>query len=404
MDDVSHTKKMHVGVIDFFCGSGGTSCGFQQARIPGTKISIIAGIDHDAQCCATYERMIGAPAEQLDIRELADSDSALRAAVKRWDPARFDKLVVIGCAPCQGFAAHRKSITTRDVRRSLFVAFCKMVTKLNPDLVLMENVPDLFSRKHWPYYKAGKDTLESNGFSVRSRVYNFAGFGLPQERFRAVMVACKQPFNLPEPKLEPEKFVTVRSAIGHLPPLGPGERSASDPMHVVSAHRPSTVKIISQVPKDGGNRPLGVGPKCLDRARLSHGGYTDVYGRLSWSRPSVTLTGKCRTPSAGRFAHPEQNRGLSVREAALLQGFPSDYQFEGTFDGKFLQVGNAVPPVVAKCLAEHLIQLLKKRPRDIPAGADEIQRPVGHGFAITINGIKRRRASEQKKNGSTKCN
>lgn len=386
-------RPLRVGVLDFFCGSGGVSCGFRNANVPGVEVEIIAGIDRDRHCCATYERMIGAPAECLDVSALIDKPAKLRAASRRWKIRQFDRLVLIGCSPCQGFAAHRQSFSAEDIRRDLLVMFSEIVTRLKPDAAFMENVPDLFSRKHWPFYEKARDNLLSAGLRVRARAYNFASFGLPQERFRAVILAMKKSFTMPDGPLPPERFRTVRDAIGHLPPLVAGETDETDPMHVVSNHRPATVKILSQVPKDGGNRPVGVGPRCLDLARERHGGYTDVYGRMAWDRPSVTLTGKCRTPSAGRYAHPEQDRGLSVREAALLQGFPADYAFEGTFDSRYLQIGNAVPPLVAQVFAEHLLAALARNDDDTEFDTTgDIEAPVGPGFAVTIHGLKRKRA------------
>ena len=186
-----------------------------------------------------------------------------------------------------------------------------------------------------------------------------------------------------------------REAIANLPPLEAGQICSTDPMHRTSNHRRSTVEILKRVPADGGNRPVGVGPECLDRARERHGGYTDVYGRLAWDRPSVTVTARCRTPSCGRFAHPEQHRGLSIREAALLQGFPADFVFEGNFDEKFKQIGNAVPPLVAKQFAEHIVRQLMGLQTTLQTSSEtDVIAPVGPGFAVTINGIKRRREKE----------
>jgi DNA (cytosine-5)-methyltransferase 1 len=390
------TRPVKVGVLDFFCGCGGTSSGFTQAKVDGAEINIIAGVDIDPHWGATYERMIGAPAEQLDIRELANDSSLFRAKVRSWRLRDYDKLILLGCAPCQGFAAHRKSVDGEDNRRHLFVEFCRLATRLKPDAIFMENVPDLFSKSYWPYYSEGRAALEESRYCVRSRVYNFAGFGLPQERFRAVMLAFRHIFPMPEPFLEPATFRTVRDAISHLEPLASGQRSETDEMHIVSKHRADTIAILAQVPRDGGNRPVGVGPACLDRARLEHGGYTDVYGRLAWDRPAVTVTARCRTPSCGRFAHPEQNRGLSVREASLLQGFPPDYIFEGPFDDKYKQIGNAVSPLVAKHFAEHIVGVLMGR-RNATASSTDVSKDilshVGPGFAVTINGIKRSRTA-----------
>jgi DNA (cytosine-5)-methyltransferase 1 len=270
-----------------------------------------------------------------------------------------------------------------------------MAPLFRPDAIFMENVPDIFSTRNWPFYQAGAAALRQAGYQIQGRPYNFAGFGLPQERYRGVMLASRTYVSLPRPMLEPGNFKTVREAIGSLPPLRSGEKSPNDPMHWVSDHRPSTIAILKRIPKNGGNRPRGVGPKCLDRARDAHGGFTDVYGRLAWDRPAVTLTGKCRTPSAGRYAHPEQDRGLSIREAALLQGFPSDFSFCGNFDSRYQQIGNAVPPVVAKKFAEHIAKYCLSEPPPTSERVetlDGLSFPVGAGFAIQINGFKRQRA------------
>jgi DNA (cytosine-5)-methyltransferase 1 len=387
-------KKMSVGVLDFFSGCGGVSWGFQHAKVRGTTSTVISGVDIDESCCLTYEKMIGAPSERLDIRHLVGDPKLLRRYKRKWKLGSFDQLVMVGCAPCQGFAAHRKAVDGADHRRPLFVEFCRLAAEIGPDAILMENVPDLFSKQHWPYFQEGRRLLEGAGYIVRARIYNLAGFGLPQERFRAVMLAFRRPFDMPQPFLAPEAYRTVREAIGKLPHVASGDLEADDPMHICSKHRKSTIDILAQVPKDGGNRPVGVGPKCLDRARDAHGGYTDVYGRLAWDRPAVTITARCRTPSCGRFAHPEENRGLTIREAALLQGFPADYMFEGPFDDRYKQIGNAVPPLVARRLAEHVLEMLRGAKAVVsPSDPRDITAPVGPGFAVTINGIKRRRAA-----------
>ena len=144
--------------------------------------------------------------------------------------------------------------------------------------------------------------------------------------------------------------------ISHLPAVDAGERCASDSMHFTAKHQESTVDTIRAVPRDGGNRPDGVGPACLTRVRekQGRGGYDDVYGRLSWDKPAITITAYSRNPASGRFVHPFQDRGLSIREAALLQGFPPDYQFKGSLDDAFRQIGNAVPPAFAACLGMHV--------------------------------------------------
>lgn len=404
MDRTAKTKmnavgvpSLRVGVVDFFCGSGGVSAGLKAVKGP-VKFEIIEGIDNDPHCVRTFEKMIGAPCAQLDILALAADKNALELKIASWELHRFDRILLVGCSPCQGFAAHRKAIVVDDPRRNLFKAFCQITSVVKPDAILMENVPDLFSAAHWRHFVAGRRQLIRSGYQVRAGIYNLAGFGLPQERFRAVVMAFRDSFDLPNAPFGPDQYKTVRDAIGHLPPLASGEADPRDPMHVASKHRESTLATIRKVPKDGGNRPVGVGPACLDRTRKAHGGYTDVYGRLAWDRPSVTITARCRTPSCGRFTHPEQDRGLTTREAALLQGFPHDYIFCGPFDDGFKQVGNAVSPLVARALGEFVAaRMLGKYELVYTDGVPPIivNKAVGPGFAVTINGIKRQRDKDR---------
>jgi DNA (cytosine-5)-methyltransferase 1 len=222
-------------------------------------------------------------------------------------------------------------------------------------MIIMENVPDLLAKKHWHHYQAFKDTVEAARYHIAVKILGMADYGTPQSRFRTVLIAARDFIpTLPEPVLSPDQYRTVRDAIGTLPPLKAGGKDPDDPMHITSRHRKETIEILKQVPKDGGNRPQGVGPECLDRVA----GFYDVYGRLAWEKTAVTITARCRTPSCGRFVHPEQDRGLSVREAALLQGFPKDFYFEGPFDDKYKQIGNAVSPIFSTRLAGHVLSML----------------------------------------------
>ena len=184
-----------------------------------------------------------------------------------------------------------------------------------------------------------KNRYEQEGYIVKENIYNAASFGVPQERFRSVVIGMKKEFILPEGYLEPKNYKTVREAIGALKPVAAGVADPSDPMHKSAAHKKSTIAVLKQVPHDGGNRPAGVGPACLDRTK----GFSDTYGRLYWDRPSITITHYARNPASGRYTHPEQDRGLTAREAALLQSFPIGFEFLGKSDDVYRQIGEAVP-------------------------------------------------------------
>ena len=163
-----------VGVIDFFCGCGGVSAGLQAVR-GNVQFKIIEGIDNDPHCGRTYERMVGAPCDNLDILALSNSPKALASKIGTWNLKSFDRILLVGCAPCQGFAAHRKFIEGHDPRRNLFEAFCRIAAVVKPDAVLMENVPDLFSTGHWRHFEAGRCLLTQAGYEVRSGIYNLRG-------------------------------------------------------------------------------------------------------------------------------------------------------------------------------------------------------------------------------------
>lgn len=337
--------------VDFFCGAGGMSYGFHQMGNLTGRLRWAGAVDIDKHAIDTYARNYGHRPANVNLGE-AEIDE-IRASL---DLKEGNELILIGCAPCQGFSSHRKKDHRGpDSRNTLVGRFAEIAVELQPKMIIMENVPDLLAKKHWHHFKAFKDTVEAAGYHIAVKILGMADYGVPQSRFRTVLIAARDFIpTLPDPVFTDDQYRTVRDAIGHLPPLMAGEKDPDDPMHITSKHRKETVDILRQVPKDGGNRPKGVGPQCLDKVA----GFSDVYGRLAWDKTAVTVTARCRTPSCGRFAHPEQDRGLSVREAALLQGFPPEFYFEGPFDDKYKQVGNAVSPIFSTALAGHVLSLL----------------------------------------------
>jgi DNA (cytosine-5)-methyltransferase 1 len=384
---------VQVRVVDFFAGCGGASLGFALARAQGIDYRVMGGVELDRHAAATYERALGVPLHVGDIRELR-KPASLRLASARWEGE--GPLLLIGCAPCQGFSSHRKKDPREDPRNDLLSAFADIATTLQPEVVVMENVPEMLSAKHWSYFEEWKSKLARAGYSIKIAIHNLAEFGVPQERFRALVIATKwQHFSMPQGFLAHEEFRTVKQAIAHLPALEAGGEDPFDSMHITSKHRASTVELIRQIPLNGGSRkslPPGVGPNCWQRVD----GFRDVYGRLSWDRPAVAITARCRTPSCGRFVHPEQHRGLSVREAALLQGFPESTIFDGPFDDKFKQIGNAVSPIFAQAIAEHLAREWSADHGDPKRDEHDIvlQLPLVKSFSSGIAHIKRSRERE----------
>jgi DNA (cytosine-5)-methyltransferase 1 len=362
------------------------SAGFQAINGIAPAFRHVLAIDIDQLSNHTYENNLNLPPVNINVHELAENPHQLADLIDL-SPRRPDNpLVLIGCAPCQGFSSHRNGAA--DDRNELFTDFAKIAVQLLPDFVLIENVPELCTDLHWPRVEEARQILVSHGYRVHLSIHNLAEFGLPQERFRALMIAARQPFHPPTGFLSRREFRTVRDVIGHLSPITPGAGDPLDAMHYTANHRQSTIDMIKTVPKDGGKRSFDTGPNSLItlQARQGKPAYEDVYARLYWDRPAITITASSRNPASGRFVHPEQDRGLSVREAALLQGFPEDFEFAGGFDHRFQQVGNAVPPVVAANLALTLLRELLDPPGDGPEPG--ITAPVARSFARLIPALK----------------
>jgi DNA (cytosine-5)-methyltransferase 1 len=369
-------------VLDLFCGCGGMSAGFAAVGRVRPSFRIIGGCDINRDAAASFEANYGVPCLLQDLRDLRTDRTALLSKFPGYDATR--PLILIGCAPCQGFTSHRKKHWRRDDERNgLVEIFAALAAILQPECVVMENVPELLSYKYWDHFEVTRDILHKAGYQVQASIYNAASFGVPQERFRALVIAMRKPFALPGNLLTPDRFLTVRNAIGDLPPVPPGEYHPTDPLHRCARHRRETLRTIRSVPRDGGSRPAGVGPKCLDQVK----GFYDVYGRLRWNSPAITITHYARNPASGRYTHPEQDRGLTMREAAALQSFPVGYSFAGTFDSIFRQIGEAVPPKFSCAIAAHLLTELLS----VGNGRSTVQpitAPISNSYSSVIAGIK----------------
>jgi len=382
-----NSGKHSVEVLDLFSGCGGLSLGFDAVSGPGSKVRIAGAVDKNPIALESYKRSLGGETFCTDIRVLEETPKVFEDFKNKVGFSKKLPLVIVGGPPCQGFSAHRKKSWDKpDSRNDLLIVFARLALRLNADAIVMENVPEIFSKKYWDYFTITRELLIKNGYVVKQKIYNCAGFGVPQERFRAVVIAMKKNFLMPVPFLPSTKYRTVREAIAMLPPVSPGSANPSDYLHRCAAHRKSTIDVIKSVPTNGGSRPSGIGPKCLDRVK----GFYDVYGRLHWDRPSITITHYARNPASGRFTHPEQNRGLTAREAARLQGFPDSFFFNGDFDTIFSQIGEAVPPPLAAGIAATVLYFLtnETKPCETTDENDLISGPISNSFGSVIAGIK----------------
>ena len=333
--------------IDFCCGAGGLTRGLLDAGV-----KVLAGIDADVACRITYENN-NRPAVFLykDIRGIAPAEI--------WEvlgSRRSRDVLFACCAPCQPFSKQRKS-QIRGCEATLLGAFGRLVASVKPGQVLIENVPGLAKVKGFSTYRRFLALLEECGYNYVTRVVNAKHYGVPQNRPRLVLIAMRGinptiPERVCGRGLLP--FATVREAIAHLPPIEAGQSHPHIPNHVAVSVSPLNLERLKHTPHDGGDRRTWPRRLWLDCHRNGYHGHSDVYGRMAWDAPSPALTGRCRSISNGRYGHPEQDRAISLREAAALQTFDDDYVFYGSKGHIALQIGNAVPIRLAEMLGHHL--------------------------------------------------
>jgi DNA (cytosine-5)-methyltransferase 1 len=383
-----------IQIIDFFSGAGGTSLGFAAVNSVHPVFRFLAGCDVNPISASTYSRNFGTPVVCEDVVKISSSAESIQAFLNRVGFDVSKPSIMIGCAPCQGFTSHRKKRwDEEDCRNDLAMAFARIVSAAKPSAFVMENVPEFLSSKYWGYFSKAREIFLGAGYTVKQAILNAAQFGVPQERFRTIVIGMEKDFLLPEGIYEPSEYRTVRDAIGSLRPLASGGSDCSDALHKAVSHKRNTLEVIRKVPHDGGNLPEGEGPACLAKVK----GFTDVYGRLPWDKPSITITHYARNPASGRYTHPEQDRGLTARESARLQSFPDGFVFNGKSDDIYRQIGEAVPPLLScGVAASMLIELISREPEASQLESNDygILSPVSNSYSSVIAGLKcsRRRA------------
>ncbi len=329
-----------IQAVDIFCGIGGLTCGLSAAGIPVT-----AGLDIDPSCRFAYEtNNKNTVFIKADIRDVSFSDLESHYSQK-------DIRALVGCAPCQPFSAHtRRSASTEDC--TLVAEFARLVQEGLPELVCMENVPGL--AKHDSFQKLIA-SLENLDYKVSFDVLNFYRFGVPQHRWRLIMLASRfGPIALPTPT---NQTVRVSDFISNLEPIVAGQTSPGDPAHKTLPLSPTNLARIRQSKPGGTWKDWD---KSLVNACHTRAYYPAPYGRMSWNEPAPTITTQFCYYSTGRFGHPIQDRVISVREAALLQTFPPDYKL---VDPKTplpihklaRHIGNAVPAKIGELVGNSLL-------------------------------------------------
>jgi DNA (cytosine-5)-methyltransferase 1 len=226
-----------IDVIDMFSGCGGMSVGFVAANavMPLYRLALAVDIDEDSN--QTYEANLGLRPLNADVAQLAKDPKTLRRRIAAVRSAAAAPLVMIGCAPCQGFSSHRNANGATDIRNSLFVAFARIAATVKPDIVVVENVPEILTNSYWPLVEQARPVLSRAGYRSITAVHDMAEFGVPQRRFRALMIGMRRKFRMPHGFLSREDFRTGRESIAELPPIEPGQVAVDDPMHVTAGHR-----------------------------------------------------------------------------------------------------------------------------------------------------------------------
>ncbi len=347
--------KKKIGVIDLFCGIGGLSYGMYNKGL-----DIIAGFDIDQSCKYAFEKNNNSTFFCQDIESIDSKE--IKKLLKG-----YKVKIIAGCAPCQPFSSYAYKVKDKDEGKySLLYSFSRIVQEVLPDIVTMENVQQILTFEK-PVLKDFIDVLEKCGYHVDVKKVFCPDYGIPQSRKRLVLLASRLgEISLIPPTHTPETYITVRKAIGMLPPIEAGETCKDDPLHVSSDLGELNMRRIIATPYGGGWKDWP-NELLLDCHKKKSGKtYGSVYGRMVWDEPSPTMTTLCTGLGNGRFGHPVQNRAISVREAALLQTFPIDYIFFSP-DEKISTtkasryIGNAVPPRLGEVIARSILNHLNEK-------------------------------------------
>lgn len=343
---------MPSSVIDLFCGVGGLTHGLQRSGL-----NVVAGFDIEESCRYAYEHNNNAIFVNKDITQLSGEELA------QYYPENTTRILV-GCAPCQPFSKYTKryrKMGQMDDKWRLLYSFSRLIEELSPAIVSMENVPELNNETVFHDFIA---TLERLNYHADWEVVYCPDYGVPQHRKRLVLLASRiGEITLIPPTLQPENYITVRQAIGGLPALADGDVDPNDIMHQASRLSDLNRRRIRQSVPGGTWRDWDDDLQLSCHRKNSGRSYPSVYGRMSWDEPSPTITTQFYGVGNGRFVHPEQDRGLSLREGAILQSFPPEYVF--IEDAKQINkrtlgthIGNAVPVALGQAIGISIIQHL----------------------------------------------
>lgn len=355
---------MKFKILDLFCGAGGFSCGLDSLN----EFETVIGVDFDEKVLTTFgENIKGSITICGDL-----TDHSLKAEIIK-KAKELGVNMIIGGPPCQGFSLKGKNLGLDDPRNFLFKEYVKIVEELNPEVFIIENVKNLINACDGFFIKQILDEFHKLGYIVNYDVLNAMNFGVPQHRERAIIIGSKSKSILPPIGNGP--YTTVRDAISDLSYLESGEGTFSTPYmnlplseyqkllrnpdgilynHQATSHSEVALEKLKLIPPEGNKSSLPIELHGKQK-------FSTTWARLMWERPSPTIDTRFDTPSNGRNSHPYLHRAITPREAARIQSFPDNYIFYGKKCSVCKQIGNAVPPLLAKAIGQEILKAYQNK-------------------------------------------
>ncbi|QCH15220.1 DNA cytosine methyltransferase [Synechococcus sp. CB0101] len=348
----------HLTCIESFSGPGGMSLGLERAGF-----QLLYAFDNDAPSVVTHNLNLNGKCFQLDARQVDSVELLAQCGLSVGDLDLFS-----GGPPCQGFSKQRRGAHLGDDRNLLVLEYLRLVQELKPKSFLFENVAIFGQKRGLAFLAAMKEALSA--YRLYPNFFNSADFGLAQTRHRFMLVGIRRDigFRFLSPPPTVQKWATVRDVIGDMPP--PPSDCSEHPdffNHAQTKITKRNIERFSYVPQGGGwqDIPWDLRLDCHKTADIKSGGWPDVYGRLSWDGQCPTITGGFDSFTRGRYGHPEQNRALTPREAARLQGFPDNFILTGNRHQVRHQIGNVVPPPLAEAVGKQIADCLNGKSQPV---------------------------------------
>lgn len=342
----------YCSVVDMFCGAGGLTHGFVKEGF-----RVLVGIDCDPQCEYPYTENNPSEFKKKRIEDITVSE------LRSYFPHNHKKILV-GCAPCQPFSSYTKQFRETTTKWQLVETFIDLAIQAKPYIISMENVPESLTFRQGTVFNGLVHNLTNAGYYVSHYKVYCPDYGIPQMRTRLVIFASRYaPISLIKPTHSPENYLSVKDVIGHLPPIAAGQVHPADALHRSSGLTEKNKKRIQQSLPGGTWKDWDESLIADCHKKETGASYNAVYGRMRWETPSPTITTECNGYGNGRFGHPEQDRAISMREAAIFQTFPNEYKFfppgsQWSIEPVARLIGNAVPvklgQVIAKSIKQHL--------------------------------------------------